>query len=145
MKDTPEYKIGFNAGWSARERMLSPAQGLLKAEQIVGAICGFFDLDPVIIKDVTRVREIVYPRQLCMYFLRKYTILPLKYIGLLFGGKDHTSVIHSIETIGDLLCVDENVKHDVALLERALYELAPIEVPYEILESQPASAIKQER
>ena len=48
-----------------------------------------------------RNRNLVVARQLAMYFVKKYTCLSLVQIGKLFGNRDHTTVIHSIEKYHD--------------------------------------------
>jgi len=53
-----------------------------------------------------RKRSMVHARQLIFYFLKKYTSYTLKNIGKFFG-KDHTTVIHGIQTINDLLYVED--------------------------------------
>src|SRR5690349_4472176 len=42
-----------------------------------------------------RKRTLVYPRQVCCYLLAKHSNLTMAAIGNLFGGRDHTTVIHS--------------------------------------------------
>jgi chromosomal replication initiator protein len=50
----------------------------------------------------TRKREVVMARQLSMYLIRKYTAYSLVQIGDYFGGRDHSTVIHSIDIIEGL-------------------------------------------
>jgi len=64
----------------------------------------------------TRKRPVVYVRQLTMYMLTMYTNMNQRKISELFN-KDHTTVIHSVQTINDLLCYDEGVKSDVAAIK----------------------------
>lgn len=51
----------------------------------------------------TRKREVVVARQTTMYLICKYTRLSLVTIGEMFGGRDHTTVIHARSTVCDLL------------------------------------------
>ena len=48
-----------------------------------------------------RSQNIVYPRQIVMYFAREMTNLSMKAIGEQIGGRDHSTVIHSIEKVED--------------------------------------------
>jgi hypothetical protein len=50
----------------------------------------------------TRKREYVEARHLAMFFIKKYTSLTLTKIGMLFGGRDHTSVLAALERVNDL-------------------------------------------
>lgn len=54
-----------------------------------------------LMKSKTREQDVVTARQICIYLLRKYTTLSLKGIGLKFGGRDHSTVLHSIYTVED--------------------------------------------
>lgn len=67
-----------------------------------------------------RKREIVWPRQVAMYFMAYYTVMPLKAIGVILGGKDHTTVIHAVQTVNDLQQSDPLVKDQIDLLTKKL-------------------------
>lgn len=70
----------------------------------------------------TRVREVVEARQISMYFIKKYTKMSLKAIGELFGGRDHTTTIHSLNTVKDLIDSDEDYKARILRIENILSE-----------------------
>lgn len=61
----------------------------------------------------SRKREIAYARQLCIYLIKRKTKFTFSDIGRYFN-RDHTTVIHSINAIKDLMDVDKNVRKDVA-------------------------------
>jgi chromosomal replication initiator protein len=48
-----------------------------------------------------------------MYFAKEFTNLSLKSIGYHFGGRDHSTVIHAIQTISDLMEQEDAVKEAV--------------------------------
>ncbi len=54
----------------------------------------------------TRRREVVKYRQALMYYLRQHTAASLLDIGAFLGGYDHTSIIHSIQTVKNLMKTD---------------------------------------
>lgn len=58
-------------------------------------------------KDKTRKREIVIARQVAMYFAKEYTNMSLKSIGAHFGGRDHSTVIHALQSVSDLMDTDK--------------------------------------
>jgi len=62
------------------------------------------------LKSKSRKKELVFPRQVAMYFAKELTDLSLKSIGYHFGGRDHSTVIHAVQTISDLMEQDEAVK-----------------------------------
>ena len=66
-------------------------------------IADFFQITIADLKSKSRKKEVVYPRQLAMYLAKEYTDLPLKSIGYHFGGRDHSTVIHSIQSVNLLM------------------------------------------
>lgn len=72
------------------------------------------------LKDKTRKKEIVMARQLAMYFSKEYTQLSLKTIGYHFGGRDHSTVIHAVQTVNDLYDTDNTFKRSVDDLRKKL-------------------------
>lgn len=87
--------------------------------EIVAKVCRYFKVEREQIESKTRRREIVYVRQVCMYMLKSMTNLSLVSIGTMLGNRDHTTVLHSIERVKELIQVDEltastdNVKKDL--------------------------------
>ena len=61
-------------------------------------------------KDKTRKREIVIARQVAMYFAKEYTNMSLKSIGNHFGGRDHSTVIHALTSVSDLMDTDKKFR-----------------------------------
>ncbi|MFN8414785.1 MAG: chromosomal replication initiator protein DnaA [Cytophagaceae bacterium] len=61
-------------------------------------------------KDKTRKREIVIARQVAMYFAKEYTNMSLKSIGSHFGGRDHSTVIHALTSVSDLMDTDKKFR-----------------------------------
>ncbi len=83
-------------------------------------ISDFFGIPIEHIIGKTRKRNIVIARQLGMYFAKTMTDLSLKQIGKQFGNRDHTTVLHSIKTINDLLDSDVLFKDTFNKLEHKL-------------------------
>jgi chromosomal replication initiator protein len=55
-----------------------------------------------------------------MYFCKRYTQLTLALIGQNFGGRDHSTVIHALEMVEDLMKTDTNFKNSVDELGKKL-------------------------
>ena len=68
-----------------------------------------------------RDRHIVFPRQVAMYIIREETASSLPAIGQAFGGRDHTTVLHSYEKIVQDCQDDERVSADVKKIRERLY------------------------
>jgi len=75
----------------------------ITVDEITAIVCKYFDVTIEKVKAKTRKREIVLARQFAMYFTKLNTGMSLSDIGKYFGGRDHTTVIHSRETIKDLI------------------------------------------
>lgn len=69
----------------------------------------------------TRKRDIVQARQITMYLAKKFTKNSLKSIGEHFGGFDHTTVIHSCQTVEDLLDTDNSYKEKLSELQQKVH------------------------
>lgn len=89
---------------------------------IVNSVCEYFKIKEDDIKKKSRRRNHVYPRQCAMYLIKKYTTLTLVEIGQEFKyginktRRDHTTVLHSINTLNDLMDTEEDVTHDIKQL-----------------------------
>jgi len=67
-----------------------------------------------------RSRTIVRPRQIAMYLAKKLTSKSLPEIGRSFGGRDHTTVMHGVQKVEELMAEDPSLSADVELLRRML-------------------------
>jgi chromosomal replication initiator protein len=69
-----------------------------------------------------RVRNYARPRQIAMYLAKKMTSRSLPEIGRRFGGRDHTTVMHGVRRIEELMALESQIADDLELLRRALPE-----------------------
>ena len=82
-------------------------------EAIQKMVCEYFDVSYDKLLHKTRKREIVQARQITMYLAKAFTKNSLKTIGEHFGGRDHTTVIHSCQTVKDLMDTDSIFRENV--------------------------------
>ncbi len=68
-------------------------------ETITKVVCEHLGVAENKIRDKTRKKEIVLARQIAMYLAKELTLSSLKTIGLHFGGRDHSTVIHACNAI----------------------------------------------
>lgn len=80
-------------------------------EAIIDYICKYYNIDEQIIRGQQRQRDAVNGRQIAMYLIRRMTNLSLVDIGREFGGRDHTTVLHSIDK------VEQQMKKDPSFAE----------------------------
>lgn len=67
-----------------------------------------------------RARAVARPRQVAMYLAKQLTTRSLPEIGRKFGGRDHTTVMHAVRKIEELMLTDAGLAEDVELLRRML-------------------------
>jgi chromosomal replication initiator protein len=67
-----------------------------------------------------RVRTIARPRQIAMYLAKQLTPRSLPEIGRRFGGRDHTTIMHGVRRIEELMTTDSQLSDDLQLLRRQL-------------------------
>lgn len=82
-------------------------------EAIQKMVCEYFGVNYDKLLQKTRKREIVQARQISMYLAKSFTKNSLKIIGEHFGGRDHTTVIHSCQTVKDLMDTDSAFRENV--------------------------------
>jgi chromosomal replication initiator protein len=70
------------------------------------------------LKAKTRKKEIVIARQVAMYFSKEFTNHSLKSIGYHFGGRDHSTVIHAVQTVNDMIETDSGFRNSVNELKK---------------------------
>lgn len=92
----------------------------ISIEYIQKIVSDYFAISIEQINARTRKREIVQARQLCMYFAKKYTKLPLSSIGAACGNKDHATVLHACKTINNLQETDKKMRLYIEDIEKKL-------------------------
>ncbi|MFO7889414.1 MAG: chromosomal replication initiator protein DnaA [bacterium] len=75
----------------------------ISIEDIQRSVCRFYNIPDDLLRGKSRKKEIAFARQVAMYLSKELTNCSLKSIGLHFGGRDHTTVIHAIRTIKERL------------------------------------------
>jgi chromosomal replication initiator protein len=81
------------------KHLLQGNERRLSIDGIVRAVADKFNLQPSQLKQKTNAHQISYPRQIAMYLVKDLTQASLPEIGRAFGGKHHTTVLHSIQKI----------------------------------------------
>jgi chromosomal replication initiator protein len=94
----------------------------LGIEAIQQAVADHFGIAPELLIGKTRKQEIALARQIAMYLAKRLTQNPLKVIGLHFGNRDHTTVIHAVQTIEKKCIGDTNLTHLVNLLSSSIQQ-----------------------
>lgn len=83
-------------------------------DQIISIVCDYFGTSKDEVLGKKKSKEIVEPRMIAIYLINEILDMPLTSIGKLFGGRDHTTIIHSRDKITDLLKTNNKTKNIVA-------------------------------
>lgn len=89
-------------------------------EEIQRIVSENFNIADDMLRAKTRKKEIAYVRQIAMYLTKELTNSSLKTIGLHFGGRDHSTVIHAIQTVESLVKSDPRTRDDVMQLRKKI-------------------------
>ena len=100
--------------------LMEDEQANLTIDEIQRIVCEYTGIDEDRMRGKTRKREVVRARQIAMYFCKKLTQNSLKTIGLHFGGRDHSTVIHANNTVEDQMETDEQFKNTVDEIDRKI-------------------------
>lgn len=92
----------------------------ITVESIQTLVAEYFSVSKDQLAGKTRKRQIVIARQLSMFLAKKLTDASLKAIGASFGGRDHSTVIHSCKAVQDLLDTDALFKQTAEDLEKSI-------------------------
>jgi len=80
----------------------------------------YFQISVEDLKDKTRKKEIVIARQVAMYLCKEYTNHSLKSIGYHFGGRDHSTVIHAVQSVSDMMDIDQKFGQAIEELKKKM-------------------------
>jgi chromosomal replication initiator protein len=100
--------------------LLRSNERIITIEDIQKRVANHYNLKISEMSSVRRARTVVRPRQIAMYLSKILTPKSLADIGSKFGKKDHTTVIHAVKKVEQLMVEDADVREEVNLLTRML-------------------------
>lgn len=112
----PDLKIAK----SLLKNLTSSPSRTINAKKIIQIVADFYDLKEKDMISVSRKKEIVKPRQIAMFLLRKELKASFPFIGRKFGGKDHTTAIYAYEKIAKELNKNESLDEEIELIKQRL-------------------------
>jgi len=101
--------------------IFSPKKRLVSPKNIMAVVADFYNVTVEDLVRQSRKKEYVTPRQIAMYIIRKELETSLPMIGEIFGGRDHTTVIHAIDKIQRVAKDKENLKQEISLITNKIY------------------------
>ena len=100
-----------------KDQLINAEKPDITMEYIQQVVANHFKLTTDDLNSRKRTQSIVFPRQIAMYLCRKMMDISLPDVGKFFGGRDHSTVIHSCEKIANELEIDEKLRMLVEELE----------------------------
>jgi chromosomal replication initiator protein len=94
----------------------------VKIDDIQKLVASHYNISRADILSSRRTANVVRPRQIAMYLSKVMTLRSLPEIGRRFGGRDHTTVLHAVRKIEDLVTKDKSLAEVIDLLKRILNE-----------------------
>lgn len=124
-------KILANSSLNSREINIELAKKIVREiatdrkinisiEFITKTVCEYFHVDENKVREKNRKKEVVLARQIAMFLSKKLTKSSLKTIGLHFGGRDHSTVIHAFNNIEETIAVDIQLKENLETIRNKI-------------------------
>jgi chromosomal replication initiator protein len=112
--------ISIELAKEALKDLLAVQNRQISIENIQKTVADYFKIKVADMYSKKRTRVLARPRQMAMYLARELTNLSYPEIGLAFGGRDHTTVLHACSKIEELKASDQTLRKDYNLLIQVL-------------------------
>lgn len=113
--------VDLKVAAAALKPLLQPKAVNLSIDDIKKAVANHFNLKTSEIVSKRRTKNLSFPRHIAMYLCRKHTTCSYPEIGQEFGGRDHSSVIHAANVVGEKMKSEEDLKVLILGLEKKLF------------------------
>ena len=119
LEGIPASTIGIDYARQVLKDLIPEDRRAISAEMVIRAVSTYYGLRPAQLKAKNNSRPIAQPRQIAMYVCKQVTGLSLPQIGKDFGGKHHTTVLHSIRKIDSLRKKDSDISDAISKILQA--------------------------
>lgn len=94
-----------------------------ETDKIQSVVANYYGVSVHDLLSKSRKQKIAFARQVAIYFVKNLLEIPYQKIGLLFGNRDHSTIMHAYSKVVDYISNDENVKKDIEILSKKLEKL----------------------
>ena len=101
---------GMEDTYEALKDINEPEKESIDAEKILHTVCEFFKVSKEDLIGKKKNKEIVEPRQMCIYLINDMLDIPLTAIGAIFGGRDHTTIMHARDKISTQIKTNPHIR-----------------------------------
>ena len=113
-------EVTIEVARTALKDLLSIQNRQISVENIQKAVADFYSIKVADMYSKRRPANIARPRQIAMFMAKELTQKSLPEIGELFGGRDHTTVLHAVRKIADERVHDGQLNHEIHVIEQTL-------------------------
>ena len=113
-------EVTIDVARTALKDLLSIQNRQISVENIQKAVADFYSIKVADMYSKKRPANIARPRQIAMFMAKELTQKSLPEIGELFGGRDHTTVLHAVRKIGEERAHDGQLNHEIHVIEQTL-------------------------
>ena len=112
--------IDIDLAKSVINKIVKNTKREIDIKYIQDVVSKYFNISIEEMKDKARKKEIVIARQVAMYFSKDFTNNSLKSIGFHFGGRDHSTVIHAVQSVNDMIDTDSIFRKNIKEINRRI-------------------------
>jgi len=105
----------------ALSQIINSPQKITDYKNIIKIVADFYNINTDDLINRSRKKELVYPRQISMYLIRKELNSSYPYIGEKLGGRDHTTVMYACQKINNKLKNNGSFQQEINLIKERLY------------------------
>jgi chromosomal replication initiator protein len=118
--DVTKQEITLESTQEVLQDLLRSHDRRITIDEIQRKVAEHYNLRMADMHSARRARNVARPRQVAMYLAKQLTARSLPEIGRKFGGRDHTTVMHAVRKIEELIEEDAQIAQDVDIVRRAL-------------------------
>jgi len=113
-------EVTIEVAKTALKDLLSIQNRQISVENIQKSVADFYSIKVADMYSKKRPANIARPRQIAMFMAKELTQKSLPEIGELFGGRDHTTVLHAVRKIAEERSYDSQLNHEIHVIEQTL-------------------------
>ena len=113
-------EVTIDVARAALKDLLSIQNRQISVDSIQKAVADFYNIKVADMYSKKRPANIARPRQIAMFMAKELTQKSLPEIGDLFGGRDHTTVLHAVRKINEERAHDSHLNHEIHVIEQTL-------------------------
>ena len=118
--DVTKAEVTLETTQDVLQDLLRAHDRRITIDEIQRKVAEHYNLRMADMHSARRARNVARPRQVAMYLAKMLTARSLPEIGRKFGGRDHTTVMHAVRKVEELIEEDAQIAQDVDVVRRAL-------------------------